>query len=124
MCPCGFRDYEKSLPNHIELLRRQRNLFVFPEGGISKTGTIGEAKGGITFLAEKMDSPIIPIGIKGIYGMTLLDFLMRKKRIRVTFGSPILQSELKLVVPRDQSLDPGIYKKEAHYVMKKIADML
>ena len=120
----GLKDYEKSLPNHIELLRQNRNLFVFPEGGISRTGKVSEAKGGIAFLAEKFGSPIIPIGISGVYHMSLSDFFMRRRHIRVTFGAPILQSELKSAVPRGESDDPGAYKKEAQYVMDRITVMI
>jgi len=120
----GLKDYEKSLVNHSHLLKRGRNLFFFPEGGISRTGGVGEAKGGVAYLAEKLNSPIIPIGISGIYGMSASDFFMRRRKIRVTFGAPILQDEIKLAVARSEAHDSCVYKKEARYVMEKIAGML
>jgi 1-acyl-sn-glycerol-3-phosphate acyltransferase len=121
----GLKDYEKSLPNFIELLRQNRNLFIFPEGGINRKGTgPGEAKGGIAYLAEKMNSPIVPIGISGMYGMSFAAFFARKRKIRVTFGAPIFQNEIKSVIARGPADDVGIYKKEAQYVMDKIAAMI
>jgi len=121
----GLKDYEKSLPNHIELLRQNRNLFIFPEGGINRIGTgVREAKGGIAYLAEKMNSPIVPIGISGMYGMSFADFFMRKRKIRVVFGAPISQEEIKSVIHRNGADTIGVYKKEAQYIMDKIAAMI
>ena len=121
----GLKDYEKSLANHIELLRQNRNLFIFPEGGINRKGNgVREAKGGVAYLAEKMNSPIVPIGISGMYGMSFADFFMRKRKIRVTFGAPIFQDELKSAVVRGEVGDIAVYKKEAQYVMDKIAGMI
>ena len=121
----GLKDYEKSLPNFLELLRQNRNLFIFPEGSINRKGNgPKEAKGGVAFLADRMNTPIVPIGISGMYGMSFASFFMRKRKITVAFGAPIFQEELKSVVPRDPADVVGVYKKEAQYVMDRIAGMI
>ena len=120
----GLKDYEKSLPHHLELLRENRNLFIFPEGGISKTGAPGEAKGGVAFLAERSNSPIVPVGVKGVYGMSISDFLMRRRRIQVAFGAPIYQEKLKSAVDRGDAGDMSVYKREARFVMNEIGRLI
>lgn len=124
-CPVysGMKNYEKSLVNHVQLLNEGHNLFVFPEGGITEDGNLGEAHGGVAYLAEKTGSVVVPIGIYGVYGMSVLDFFSRKRNIKVIFGLPILQSELKINV---SSIDDSIlsYKKEAEYIMNKIKNLM
>lgn len=120
----GLRDYDKSLINHIELLRIHKNVFVFPEGGISRIGKPIEPKGGVAYLAERTRSLVVPIGISGLYGMSFYDFIVRRRKVVVTFGTPISQEEIKSMVFRTKNNDISVYKEEAEYIMKKICHMV
>jgi len=109
----GIKNYEKSLEHHIRILQEKHgSICIFPEGGKSKDGTIGEAKGGISFLAKRTNTPIIPIAIKGVFKMTFKEFFMRKRKVIVEFGKPLFPNEL---------FEDKFYKLEEH---KKIAQII
>ncbi len=120
----GNKDYEKSLVNHINLLNLGYSDLIFPEGGITKTGQITAAKGGIAYLAEKTNSPIIPIGISGLYKISFSDLLLRRRKVIVSFGKAILQDELKQNVVKNGEDRINNYKMEADYIMNKISSLI
>jgi 1-acyl-sn-glycerol-3-phosphate acyltransferase len=113
----GLKDYEKSMPAHIELLKLGRSVCLFPEGGIGSPEAFREAKGGIAFLAEKSGAPIIPVAIKGPYKASIIDILLFRRKVSVTFGAPIT------IGPIDGS-DPHNYKIAAMGIMDRIAELL
>lgn len=120
----GLKDYEKSLVNHTRLLMENKNLFVFPEGRMTLDGNIQPARGGIAYLAEHTDRPIVPIAIFGVYNMSNKDFFFRKRHIIVRFGKPIYKKELREHVARTLEIGGNVYKEEAQYVMEKIKELL
>ncbi len=113
----GLRDYKKALPHHIRIVRDGGNLCIFPEGGRTAGGT-HPAKGGVAYLAELTNRPIVPVGISGVHGMTVLDFFFRRRKIIVRFGEGI---ELKyLKSNKIPSVAEGnFYKEAASYVMQQ-----
>ncbi len=119
-----LKNYEKSLINHIQLLENGYNLFVFPEGKITKDGKLDKARRGIAFIAQKTNCPIIPIGISGAYNISLTDFFLRRRTIKVTFGKPIFQNELKSVIIHDNKNEMIVYEREAAYIMRKIENLM
>lgn len=86
----GARDYEKSLAAHLAIVRRGGSVLIFPEGRKTQDGTIGtEAHGGVAFLARATGAPVVPVHIRGVFKMTFADFLLRRRRVSVSFGAPI-----------------------------------
>jgi long-chain acyl-CoA synthetase len=72
------------------VLRHNKVLCVFPEGGRSRDGNIKDFKKGVGIIAKELNIPIIPVAIKGTYKM----LPPGKKfpipaRISVTFGKPV-----------------------------------
>jgi len=116
----GVRNYERSLKHHIRILEEKRgSICIFPEGGKSKDGTIGTAKGGISFLAHRTNTPIVPIAIKGVHGMTNKDFFGRRRKIVVEFGEPIHAEELF----EERFYKPEEHKSVASKIMSKIKEI-
>ena len=111
----GLKDYEKALINHINILNSCGSVCVFPEGKTTRTGQIGEGKGGVTYLSQKTQATIVPVGISGVFKMGFFDFLLRKRKIIVEFGKPIL--------PEDLGSNED-YKKMSETVMEKIVELL
>ncbi len=125
----GLRDYEKSLAEHIIILRNGGNFCVFPEGGITRDGTLQPAKGGVSFLAHSAPCVIVPVAISGVYGVSVADFFSGKRRITVRFGEPIRPEELySLIYPGESRASHvsgmSVWKIEADYIMGKVGELL
>lgn len=113
----GLRDYEKSLEHHISLLNSKRSLCYFPEGRVTKTGKLGEAKGGVAFLSKHTQTPIVPVGISGVYKISLADFFLRRRKVIIEFGEPIyLKNKTEAIAEN--------YKKMSEDVMQKIDEII
>jgi 1-acyl-sn-glycerol-3-phosphate acyltransferase len=63
---------------------------VFPEGGISKDGTLGHFRPGVALLALRAGVPVVPVAIGGTReALPPGAYRPRRARIRVRLGSPI-----------------------------------
>lgn len=120
----GLKDYEKSMKHQIEIVKNGGSLCAFPEGHITPDGTIQPARGGTAYLAERTGCSIVPVGLFGAYKISLKDFLLRKRKIIVSFGDPIHQEELRREVGKNIQIGMHVYREQAEYVMGKVGEML
>jgi len=72
----------------IELLRQNKNVGLFPEGGVSRDGRLKEFRRGAALLAIKTGRPIVPCAIQGTFAS--LPFGARVPKLR----------KIKLVISR------------------------
>ena len=86
-----FRD---SLRHHVKLLQNNKSILYFPEGERTKDGNPKNAKPGIGYLLYKTDTIVIPVGIKGSFGMSVKNFLLGRIRACVSFGPPIRAKDM------------------------------
>ena len=49
----------------LDALQKDQAILMFPEGGISQTGQLRQARTGLAWLALKTQAPILPVGISG-----------------------------------------------------------
>jgi 1-acyl-sn-glycerol-3-phosphate acyltransferase len=119
----GLQDYEKSLINHIQLLKDGKSLLLFPEGRITPDGSVQSARGGVAYLASRMNCTIVPVAISGAYNMTIADFFLRHRKILIRFGAPIHSDELDITVRQDSHVSENVYKKEAAYIMERVREL-
>lgn len=86
----GARNYAKTLAVHIKIIERGGSVLIFPTGrkffGDLKDA---EAHGGVAFLSYATGCPIVPVRIDGAANLTFLDFIMRRRKINISFGDPI-----------------------------------
>ncbi len=76
------------------VLRHNKVLCVFPEGGRSRDGHIKEFKKGVGIIAKELNIPIIPVAIRGTYEMLPAGRRFPKPvRISVTFDKPVYPEE-------------------------------
>ena len=71
----------------LSLLRANRNLLIFPEGGRVQGPDLGKPKSGVGFLAVQSGVPVVPVYVEGTDH--LRECLLRRRRFRVTHGRPI-----------------------------------
>ncbi len=74
----------KALRKVISLMEENNILVIAPEGTRSRTGSLIEAKSGVSYLATKLNRPIVPVGITGTEDKTILGNLKRFRRSPVT----------------------------------------
>ncbi len=114
----GLHDYEKSLSKHLELARNGGSFCYFPEGRITDNGKVLPAKGGIAYMTHKTDIKVIPVTLSGAFGMSVSDFFMRRRTLKVFFGEPF---EFDFAEVQN---DIHAYKKCADLLMSKIQSTL
>ena len=74
----------KALRKVISLMESNNILVIAPEGTRSRTGALIEAKPGVSYLATKLNRPIIPVAITGTEDKNLFGNLKRLRRSRIT----------------------------------------
>ena len=83
----GFRE---SFQFAGELVDRGYSVLVFPEGELTRDGTIGAFRAGIGLLANKLNIPAVPMRIEGLFEVKQSGKrYARPGRIRVTIGAPL-----------------------------------
>lgn len=95
----------------IHLLMKNKNVGIFPEGGISRDGTLKEFRKGAALLAMKTGRPVVPCAILGTFQAFPRTAKFPKFRpIKVKIGKPqYLLKEFEDVVD-DIRLQEGIFK--------------
>lgn len=78
----------KALRKVIALMEQDNILVIAPEGTRSRTGALIEARPGVSYLATKLNRPIVPVAITGTEDKVLFGSLkkLRRARIIVTAG--------------------------------------
>ena len=68
----------------IRLMEEGNLLAISPEGTRSRVGSLIEAKPGVTYLATKLNCPILPVAITGTEDKVILGNVKRLRRSRIT----------------------------------------
>jgi len=93
------------------LLTRNVDLGLFPEGGLTRDGNLGEFRRGVALLAIKTGRPVVPCAILGTYeALPITAKFPRLSPITVKIGEPIyLLKEFEDIID-DVQLQEGIFK--------------
>ena len=116
----GHRDYEVSLANHIKILEDGFSVNIFPEGKRTMDGTLGEGRGGAVYLSLRTRTPIVPVGITGLFKFGDCSLFYEKRRVAVSFGIPYMPT----ITDKDNETTLNLYKIETAILMRKISDLL
>jgi len=85
------KDLKESIQKLAEVLRKGKNIIIFPEGTRTKTGRMGEFKKTFAILSKELNIPVVPVAINGAYrampGRAF--FPVPFRRISVSFSQPI-----------------------------------
>jgi 1-acyl-sn-glycerol-3-phosphate acyltransferase len=74
----------KAMRKLIRLMEEGNLLAISPEGTRSRVGSLIEAKPGVTYLATKLNRPIVPVAITGTEDKVILGNLKRLRRSHIT----------------------------------------
>ncbi|MCK9450833.1 MAG: AMP-binding protein [Bacteroidales bacterium] len=85
------RDLKSSIQKMGEVLRRRKNLIIFPEGTRTINGHLGDFKKTFAILSSELKVPIVPVSITGAFEALPRGSFFPKpwKRIKVEFLKPI-----------------------------------
>jgi long-chain acyl-CoA synthetase len=82
--------YRASLEYTGELLDAGHWILIFPEGEVSRTGTMNPFRGGISVIAERTHTRLLPVGITGMREVLPPGKRWpRRGRVEVRFGKPV-----------------------------------
>lgn len=73
----------KTLRRVIKLMEADNILVIAPEGTRSRVGSLIEAKPGVSYLATKLNRPIVPVALAGTEDEVFFNNLKRIKRTRM-----------------------------------------
>jgi len=112
-------NFDKKLKHNLQILRDKRVVCMFPEGKKSPTGKIQEGKIGISVLSQKTKSPVIPMRIRGTFGIKL--FSIKRRRITIHIGEPMYPQNFFSDTNKKLSYD--YHKKVTEEIMNKIKNL-
>jgi len=110
----------KTLRKVIELMKEDNILVIAPEGTRSRVGSLIEAKPGVSYLAAKLDRPILPVALTGTEDKAFFGNLKRLRRAHITVtAGPAFTLPSLPKVGRDEAL-----KNYTDEIMCRIAALL
>jgi long-chain acyl-CoA synthetase len=90
---------KESIQKMAEVLKKNKNLILFPEGTRTKDGTLGDFKKTFAILSRELNVPVVPVSINGAFKA------MPKGRIFPTPFRRISVDFLKPVYPENHSYE-------------------
>ncbi|GAB4374090.1 MAG: lysophospholipid acyltransferase family protein [Acidobacteriota bacterium] len=88
--PIADGDTDETVARVIAALRAGEIVGVFPEGKISRDGTMGRFRPGIGFMAALSGVPVLPVALRGAYRcLPRHRRIPRPVRVRVHVGEPV-----------------------------------
>ncbi len=84
-------DLKASIQKMAEVLKRNKNLIIFPEGTRTKTGKLGQFKKTFAILSSELNIPVVPVSIQGAHeALPKGSFFPRPfKKVEIEFLPPI-----------------------------------
>src|SRR5512143_4173649 len=110
----------KAMRKMIKLMEQGYTMVIAPEGTRSRVGSMNEGKQGVSYLAAKLQRPIVPVGLAGTEDKVVFDNLrhLRRSRITVNAGKPFRLPPLP-AKDRDEAL-----RRDTDEIMCQIAALI
>ena len=107
-----------ALRKTISLLKAGNAVLMFPEGTRSVDGTLGKARDGACFIADRAGVPTIPVFHSGAEQMLPRSSRrLRRAKLMVTFGEPLELLTGEFETRRE------MYQQMGNQIMEAIADL-
>ncbi len=110
----------KALRKIMALMEKGYILTIAPEGTRSRVGSLIEGKPGVSYLASRLQRPIVPVGLAGSEDRLVLENLKRLRRthIVITAGRPFY------LPPLPQKERDATLKQYTDEIMCRIAALI
>ncbi len=110
------KDLKRSIQKLAAVLKKGRNLLIFPEGTRTLTGRLGDFKQTFAILSQELNIPVVPVAIKGSYNILPAGsrFPRLFKTVYVEFLQPVNPENHTY-----ESLKHVVYNKLANYLGEK-----
>ena len=110
----------KAMRKIMTLMEKGNILVMAPEGTRSRVGSMIEGKPGVSYLAAKLNRPIVPVGLSGTEDKAVLDNLRHLRRSHIVLRAGTLFSLPPLPAKdRDAAL-----KQDTDEIMCRIAALI
>ncbi len=110
----------KAMRKIIGLMEKGNILVIAPEGTRSRAGGMNEGKPGVSYLAAKLNRPIVPVGLAGTEDKVILDNLKHFRRSHI-----VLTAGKAFTLPPLPAKDRGAALKQfTDEIMCRIAALL
>ncbi len=88
-------DLKASIQKMAEVLKRNKNLIIFPEGTRTKNGQLGQFKKTFAILSRELNIPVVPVSIQGAFEALPKGSFFPKpfKRVNIEFLKPVYPGE-------------------------------
>ena len=85
------RDLKNSLQKLAEVLKKGKNVIIFPEGTRTHDGQLGKFKKAFAILSSELKIPVVPVSIKGAFEALPRGSIIPRplKKINVKFLEPV-----------------------------------
>lgn len=112
--PVSPTNAREAITKAAEHIAQGEVVCIFPEGGISRTGTMHGLKRGFELIAKRANAPVIPVSLDGLWGSIFSyerNKFFKKKPLRipypvtVNFGTPMSTQEASSSAARQAMQD-------------------
>ncbi len=110
----------KAMRKIIGLMEQGNVLVIAPEGTRSRVGSMIEGKPGTSYLAAKLDRPIVPVGLAGTEDEGVIDNLKHLRRTQIT----VRAGNMFRLPPLPKKDRDAALKKDTDEIMCQIAALI
>ena len=98
----------KTIHQIIDLLEKNESFVIFPEGKLTRDGSIGEFGRGASIIIQRSRKPVVPISIDGTFGVLPKGaWKLEPAEVRVNIGKPVHFEKHYGKIEKRTSLDLG-----------------
>jgi len=107
-----------ALNNSIDLLKAEQVLWIAPEGTRNPDG-LGEVRGGVSYIASKADTVLVPTAVCGAQGWGKTLRRLKRVHAKILFGRPF-----RFVLPEGERLSREVRDEMMREAMYQLAMLM